>query len=393
MLADASLKPHGSVVTAASHIVLFSGGSACRNINIALSRMSARLTRIVPAWDSGGSSKVLREAFDMLPVGDVRQALMTMAHGEGRAGDLVKVCNARLSDVLGKHDALAEFAYYASGAHPLLARMEPTRRDTVLAYLGLFAERVPKGFDFRNGSIGNFILTGAYFAHGEDINHAVERFRDLCGIDGHVWAAATQPDIQLHATLKDGRRLDRQDLVTKMDAADSRIGVESIALMADDGVHANPETLAALATADIIVFAPGSFYTSILPHLLVEGVVAKIAQNRRAPRVFLGNILECAETYGMTLGEQVETFLGAAGADAPLLTHVVSNTELFPFEKAVGKYRYLRLGHLDAVCAANGIVHVSDDLEDAWTRGLHDGRAVATRLLELAAANTLPAIQ
>ena len=74
-LADASLKPREPAVTESPHIVLFSGGSACRNINIALSRMSARLTRIVPAWDSGGSSKVLREAFDMLPVGDVRQGL------------------------------------------------------------------------------------------------------------------------------------------------------------------------------------------------------------------------------------------------------------------------------------------------------------------------------
>ncbi len=79
------------------NVVLFSGGSACRTINIALSRRQVNLTRIVPAWDSGGSSKVIREKLGILSVGDIRQALMTMAHGEGCSGDVVRICNTRLS--------------------------------------------------------------------------------------------------------------------------------------------------------------------------------------------------------------------------------------------------------------------------------------------------------
>lgn len=372
----------------AARIVLFSGGSACRSINIALSRMAMTPTRVVPAWDSGGSSKELREAFSMLPVGDVRQALMTMAHGEGRAGDLVKICNARLSDALGNAEASVEFEYYASGVHPLLRRMEGRRRDTVLAYLNLFRQRVPRGFDFRNGSIGNFIMTGAYFAHGEDINAAVEQFRALCGIVGNVWPAATAPDIQLSAILKNGRRLERQHLVTRMDQADSQAGVASIALLPQGAAMGNGKALQAVAEADAIVFAPGSFYTSILPHLLVEGVAEAINANRDAPKIFVGNILECAETLGMTLADQLDVFLRSAGEHAAtaILTHVISNTELFPFEKTVGRFRYLRLGAIDGVCAARGIDHVSADLEDAWTRGQHDGRAVAKLLVDIAAS-------
>jgi hypothetical protein len=86
-------------------IVLFSGGSACRSINVALCRSGADVIRVVPAWDSGGSSKVIRERLAILSVGDIRQALMTMAHGEGCAGDVVKICNARLSANLGLEDA------------------------------------------------------------------------------------------------------------------------------------------------------------------------------------------------------------------------------------------------------------------------------------------------
>ncbi|MCC6205198.1 MAG: YvcK family protein, partial [Hyphomicrobiales bacterium] len=273
------------------HIVLFSGGTACRNINIALSRMGVRLTRIVPAWDSGGSSRVLREAFGMLPVGDVRQALMTMAHGEGRAGDIVKICNARLSDTLGNDDARSELDYYVTGAHPLIARMAPQMRDVILGYLRLFLKRVPGDFDFRNGSIGNFILTGAFFAHGCDIDTAILKFRELCSIEGNVWPASVQADVQLAATLRDGRRLERQHLVTRMNEADSGIGVADIELTSGDGViEPNARALEALHAADMIVFGPGSFYTSILPHLLVDRVSRTVRANDAAPKIFAGNI-------------------------------------------------------------------------------------------------------
>jgi hypothetical protein len=113
------------------HIVLFSGGTACRSTNLALLSKPVRLTRIVPAWDSGGSSKVIRESLGVLAVGDIRQALMTMAHGEGRAGDVVKVCNARMTSGT-EEDARTEFALYAEGVHPLLERMEPGLRGAIL---------------------------------------------------------------------------------------------------------------------------------------------------------------------------------------------------------------------------------------------------------------------
>lgn len=370
-------------------VVLFSGGSACRSITIALARMSAGLTRVVPAWDSGGSSKVLREAFGMPPVGDIRQALMTMAHGEGRAGSVVRICNARLSDALGNDDARAEFEFYAHRAHPLLRRMAPELSEAIIHYLELFRERLPADFDFRNGSIGNFVITGAYFAHGDDINAAIRQFREICAIAGHVWPSSTLPDLQLSATLADGRRLERQHLITRISEADSAVGIADIELASAAPIMANEAVLDTIAQAEIIVFGPGSFYTSVLPHLLVGGVAEAVTRNERAPKVFVGNILECAETRGMDLAGQIETFLGVgeprAGGAGPLLTHVLSNAELFPFETTAGRFRYLRHGALDAACRRHGILHAVEDLEDAWTRGHHDGRAVGEWLMRLAA--------
>lgn len=378
-----------SAGTADRKVVLFSGGSACRTINIALCKQPAKLTRIVPAWDSGGSSKALRETFDMLPVGDIRQALMTMAHGEGRAGEVVKICNARLSDELDAGSLRAEFDYFAGGAHPLLQSMPIEVRDAMLGYLGLFRSSLPADFDFRNGSIGNFVLTGAYLAHGRAINRAIAVFRNLCGIEGDVWPASVQEDVQLSATLRNGKRLSRQHLVTRLDGEDAKAGIAQIELTAGAGharVTANSIISNAVAQAQIIVLGPGSFYTSILPHLLVEGVGWAIGANSEAPKVFIGNILECAETRGATVASLAETLIRemkARSGGKAKLTHILANRELFPFEKTVGKFAYLKHGALGQLCRAEGIQLVEGDFEDAWTRGQHDGEAVALALLDI----------
>ncbi len=60
-------------------IVMFGGGSGSRDITMSLCRQRDDITRVVPAWDSGGSSKALRERLGILAMGDIRQALMTLA--------------------------------------------------------------------------------------------------------------------------------------------------------------------------------------------------------------------------------------------------------------------------------------------------------------------------
>lgn len=359
-----------------ANIVLFSGGTACRTINLALSRRGYTLTRIVPAWDSGGSSKVLRETFGMIPVGDIRQAMMTMAHGEGRAGAIVRICNSRLSGDLGQAELRAEFDYYVSGKHPLIAGLPDEMRDAILGYLHIFSARAGASFDLRNGSVGNFVLAGAYFANDRDIGRAIAAFRDLCSIEGNVWPASVSDDVQLAGTLNDGRRVEAQHLLTSLSESDAAVGIADIALRrmsSPDGVAANPLALEAIGSADLIVFGPGSFYSSILPHLLVDGIAEAVEANKRAARLLIGNILECPETKSATLGGLLETFLQRM----PGLTHVLANRELFPFEKKVGRFAYLRSGALQDVCAKHEIADAVGDFEDAWTRGQHDGDAVA----------------
>ncbi|WP_245446038.1 gluconeogenesis factor YvcK family protein [Metarhizobium album] len=371
-------------------IALFSGGSACRSINMALARKGLDITRIVPAWDSGGSSKTIRQSFDILSVGDIRQALMTMAHGEGRAGDVVKVCNTRLSDGADPRDAFCEFEFYAEGRHPLLERMSPGLRAAILNYLNLFRSRAGENFDYRNGSIGNFILTGAYLAHNKDINTAIFVFRKICGIAGNVWPASLQNDIELRAVLNNGKQLPQQHLITTMGEADSAAGIERIALIAGKasaGIAANGAVVEAVQKADLIVFGPGSFYTSILPHLLIDGVAEAVAGNIRAGKVFVGNILQCRETRGCDLADLLGSFAATwrkrTGGTAVPLTHVVANRQFLPFEKRLGSTPYVPNGAIREMCADLGAELLLGEYEDAWQRGQHDGEAVADILTGL----------
>lgn len=369
------------------HIVLFSGGTACRSTNLALCSKPVRLTRIVPAWDSGGSSKVIRESLGLLAVGDIRQALITMAYGEGRSGDVVKLCNARLTTG-ALEDARTEFALYAEGRHPLLERMEPGLRGAILNYLRTFQSAVGDDFDLRNGSIGNFILTGAHLAHNRDINTAIFVFRKLCDITGHVWPSTVSPGVTLSARLKDGRVVDGQHRVTALTDEEGAAGIREIVLSAgEDGAPANDAVIEGIESADAIVFGPGSFFTSVLPHFLVDGIVAAIVRNVHARRIFIGNILQCRETRGMDLARMLDVtaqvWHAQGGSEMRLFTHVLANRQLLPFEKSAGAFAYLGNGALEETCVRLGAEAVVGEFEDAWQRGQHDGSVVADTLISL----------
>ncbi len=374
-------------------IVMFGGGSGSREITMALCRERYDVTRVVPAWDSGGSSKALREALAVLAMGDIRQALMTMAHGEGRVGSVVRFFNARLSEASPRPDLLAEFDFYVSGAHPLLSTMEPGIRSAILNYLQAFRSRVNENFDFRRGSIGNFVLTGAYFAHGKDINTAIFVFRKLCAIDGNVWPSTVEDRAELWAHLRDGNIVRGQDRITALDVDGARVGIERVGLTCAGAESdaspstqpvANPAVLEAIGTADVIVFGPGSFFTSTLAHLSVVGIAEAIAATPHdIPKIFIGNILECPETTGRTLAELVQAFEVAGGPR--LLTHVLANKQLVPFERVVNGFRYLGEGFGESA-KEQGPQVIAEDFEDPWHRGRHDAPMVVATLAHIVTA-------
>lgn len=358
------------------HIVILAGGTASRNLTITLIRQGVRVTRLVPAWDSGGSSKSIRETLHILPVGDIRQALMTMAYAEGHAGDVVRIFNARLSETGNAASLAREFAFYTDGSHPVLSAMRPAIAQAILRYLRVFIAAAGPGFDLRRGSIGNFILTGALLAEAGDINAAILVFKSLCAIAGNVWPVSQDRDLTLSAELKDGRRIEGQHLITALGEADAALGIKTVTL---GQATANPRALAAIAEADAIVYGPGSFYTSVLPHLLVEGLADAIA-GARVRKILVGNMLEDRETRGLTLDEMAER-LRRAGKEQPVLTDILAHEGAVPVERVVGASRFV--GRLARPVPDFAVI--ARDFEDPWQRGQHDSGLVASVILQLIA--------
>jgi uncharacterized cofD-like protein len=368
----------GGAPAAPARIVLLTGGSAARSLTMALARAAVAVTRVVPAWDSGGSSKPIRAALGLMPVGDIRQALLTMASGEGRSDDLVRLCNTRLSDE-NRPAAEEELAELLAGNHPLLADLDTERRTAIRADLERFAAAVGPDFDWLNGSVGNFILAGAMLRHGRDCDAGIAAFRDLCGIRDRVLPATGAHDAELTARLRDGSTVDGQHRITGLERARAAIGIETVALARPAAVH--PGVAAAIADADVIAFGPGSFFTSILPHLLVDGLAAAVAANQSARKLFLANLVECNETTGRTLDELLDAFAAAARARGVGLGDLVGEIHVdrqpFPAGKTTAGHAYLGHGRAAALARDAGIAFVYGALEDPWQRGRHDGAALA----------------
>jgi uncharacterized cofD-like protein len=358
------------------HIVILAGGTASRNLTITLIRQGARVTRLVPAWDSGGSSRLIRETLHILPVGDIRQALMTMAYAEGHAGDVVRIFNARLSETGTPADIARELSFYSEGSHPVLKTMNRNMAEAILRYLRIFIAAAGKDFDWRRGSIGNFILSGALLAEDGDINAAILAFRSLCGISGNVWPVSKNHDVTLRAELNDGRRIEGQHLITAMNDTDALVGIRTIGI----GIAAaNPKALAAIVAADAIVYGPGSFYTSVLPHLLVEGVAAAVASSPAA-KILIGNMLEDSETRGLALDEMAAR-LRQAGHGKPILTHILAHESAVPVARVVGASHFV--ARIDSAMPDTDIEVIARDFEDPWHRGQHDAGLVTSVILHL----------
>ena len=197
--------------------LIFAGGTAFRNCNIALARRGHRVTRIVPSWDNGGSSRMLREEFNLLSIGDIRQALMTMAHGENISNEVVRLFNCRLSED-GDHDDLCtELESFLNQEHPRMAKVPGDLRNVIHKYLETFWHKRSATLDLRNGSIGNLVMLGAYLAHGNDMNTAIYVFRQLCGINGNVWPVTLENDLQLCAKLENNDTVIGEENVTAIE--------------------------------------------------------------------------------------------------------------------------------------------------------------------------------
>jgi uncharacterized cofD-like protein len=227
------------------------------------------LAAVVTVTDDGGSSGRLREDFKMLPPGDVRNCMVALSEDEH-----------------------------------LLSR--------------LFQFRFDQG-DLQGHSFGNLFVAALSHITG-DFAQAVQMSSQILATRGRIFPA-TNTNVTLSARMDDGSTVHGETNIT---ASSQRI-VELMLEPAD--AQPLPETLEAIAHADLITLGPGSLYTSLITNLLVKGVPEALAESK-ATRVYVCNLMTQAnESLGLTAAQHIEKILEhAGGLKKPIFDYALINT-------------------------------------------------------------------
>jgi uncharacterized cofD-like protein len=230
-----------------------------------------QLTAVVTVTDEGGSSGRLRRDFGMLPPGDIRNCLVALAEDE-----------------------------------KILTQ--------------LFNYRFAAGKGLRGHSLGNLFLTALTNLTG-DFSMAVRQASEVLAVRGEIFPA-TLEDVYLRAQLVDGRQVEGESRIHR-----TCVPIRKLSTV-PTRCRPMPETLKAIAEADLITLGPGSLYTSLLPNLLVSRIPQQIARSR-AVKVYVGNLMtQPGETRGYTAAEHLEAIIQHAGFN--MVDFAVLNNRLFP---------------------------------------------------------------
>ncbi len=288
------------------------------------------LAAIVTVSDDGGSSGRLRREFDILAPGDIRNCMVALAEDEA-----------------------------------LLSR--------------LFQHRFSSGQGLAGHSFGNLFLTALTAVSG-DFQQAVQLSSEVLAIRGRIFPS-TLTNVELEARLEGGRSVKGESRITE-----SRGAVKSIRLKPRRCVPL-PESLAAIAEADLITIGPGSLYTSVIPNLLVEGIPEAI-MGSRALKVYVCNLMwQPGETEHYSAADHVRAIYN----HAPGLTfdYAVVSANRIP---AALRRRYARENALPVEVDTReledlGVKVLSEKLTAKGAVVRHDPDLVADLLVRLARSN------
>ena len=274
-------------------ITILSGGSAIKEIMFELLRYSKEITRVVPSTDNGASSQILRECFNVLSVGDIRQALATAIPHTENNKQLVKFINWRFP--IEEHISIEVMEKMLLDRESVLYQISRNLaiQEDLFIYLTIFFNRAKDTeINLSNGSIGNFILLAAYFKYEGDWNRAIEELEKLFACEAKVLPIYLNNQYHLCARFHNGSIIYGESEITSF-GGESRKEIQSLSVCKMEhkqclevNPRVNPRVLKSIEESELIIFSPGSFFTSILPHLSNEELPKILAENREAKKSF-----------------------------------------------------------------------------------------------------------
>jgi CofD-related protein of GAK system len=295
-------------------LLFFSGGSALTRLSSRLKEYSHNTIHMVTPFDSGGSSAVLRKAFDMPSIGDLRSRMMALADMSITGHpNIYRLFTYRFSREEENGALLERLRRICSGKERLIRAVPNPMRRLIRIQLGYFLERMPSSFDLRGASIGNLILAGGYLNNHKHLDPIIFLFSKLVNVHGTV-RAIVNDDLHLGVTLEDGSQILGQHRMTGKECPPLASPVKQLFLSADlDQREPAEATLRKkngklIRRAELICYPPGSFYSSLIANLLPNGVSRAIATNH-CPKVYVPNLGHDPEQIGMTMDDAIRTLL------------------------------------------------------------------------------------
>lgn len=232
-------------------IVTIGGGTGLSVLLRELKNYTANLTAVVTVADDGGSSGRLRQELGMLPPGDIRSCLLAMA-------------------------------------------------DTELLMERLFDHRFTGGIGLEGHSFGNLFIAAMTELFG--FQEAVKQFGKVLAIRGRVFPVTLEM-VRLESEDCEGRIYHGESVLEGSDGS-----IRRIALNPPD-VKPLPDVLSAIAEADAIILGPGSLFTSIIPNLLVPGIVDALSLTA-APKFYVCNVMtQAGETRGFSAAGHLQALI------------------------------------------------------------------------------------
>jgi uncharacterized cofD-like protein len=278
-----------------------------------------KIHAVVTMFDSGGSSGQLRDELGVLPPGDVLKCALALSRNEGEARRV------------------------------LLSRLPMLEHARLSGHTG-----------------GNLLLSMMERYSG-DFLAAVDGLRSLLGCTGRVWPV-TVDNATICAEYEDGS-VTRSEF--EVDAAQSK-GQQITRVWLEPQATIHPAVATAIRGFDAAIIGPGSFYTSLMPPLLVDGVADALA-DIAGPIILIANLLtEGRGMDGFTAGDAVRRVGDAIKRPVDV---VIVNTAV-PIQSVLARYQAEHKAPLPIGTVPAGCEVVEGEL---WRRAIarHDRRRLA----------------
>jgi uncharacterized cofD-like protein len=255
-------------------VVVIGGGTGNFTVLKGLKNFNIDISAIVSMADDGGSTGILRDELGVLPPGDVRQCIVALSNSSRLMRSLMN-------------------------------------------------------YRFENGgleghSFGNLLLSALEKVTGS-FEKAVEEVSKIMFIRGKVIPVTTN-QTRLKMVLKNRKILEGEKEVYLSSEIDQ--GYDTIYL--EPYPKANHEALSEIKNADIVILGPGGLHTSLIPNLLVDGIVEALNESH-AKKIFIANLMNRnGQTTNFSVSDYLNELVRFMGKD--LFDYIIVNKQQPPKE-------------------------------------------------------------